>query len=158
MNFIQKHQILGRVSVFVWRIEYQKDIFHMLISSFWTDFDTQGIDAVDAVTSARYLKTSPLFNDQGMVSDFRQLIDAYQIHQHSKRCRLPNGKCRFGYPQEMAGHTRIRGYKDCFCWDAEEKILCLLTLRCWHPFRLIIISNPFRTMYRIRSQVLRKEF
>jgi hypothetical protein len=54
-----------------------------------------------------------------MVSDFRQLIDAYQIH-HSKRCRLPNGKCRFSYPQEMAGHTRIRGHNCHFARDAEE--------------------------------------
>jgi hypothetical protein len=55
-----------------------------------------------------------------MVSDFRQLIDAYQIHHHYKRCRLPNGKCRFGYPQEMAGHTRIRGHNYRFARDAEE--------------------------------------
>jgi hypothetical protein len=34
MDFIQKHQILGKVSAFVWRIEYQKRVFHMLISSF----------------------------------------------------------------------------------------------------------------------------
>jgi hypothetical protein len=44
-------------------------------------------------------------NDQGMVSDFRQLVDAYQIHPPSKHRRLPSGKCRFGYPQEMAEHT-----------------------------------------------------
>jgi hypothetical protein len=61
-----------------------------------------------------------LFNDQGIVSGFRQLTDAYQIHHHSKRCRLPNGKCRFGYPQEMAGHTRIRGHNCHFARDAEE--------------------------------------
>jgi hypothetical protein len=30
MNFIQKHQILGKVSAFVWRIEYRKEVFHML--------------------------------------------------------------------------------------------------------------------------------
>jgi hypothetical protein len=34
INFIQKHQIMGKVSAFVWRIEYQKEVFHMLISSF----------------------------------------------------------------------------------------------------------------------------
>jgi hypothetical protein len=55
-----------------------------------------------------------------MVSDFRQLIDAYQIHHHSKRCRLPNGKYRFDYPQEMAGHTRIRGHNYHFSRDLEE--------------------------------------
>jgi hypothetical protein len=59
-------------------------------------------------------------NDQGMASDFRQLIGAYQIHHHSKRCRFPNGKCRFGHPQEMAGHTRIRGHNYYFARDAAE--------------------------------------
>jgi hypothetical protein len=55
-----------------------------------------------------------------MMSDFRQLIDAYQIHRHSKRCRLPNGKCRFGYPQEMARHTGIGDHNYHFARDAEE--------------------------------------
>jgi hypothetical protein len=62
-----------------------------------------------------------LFNDQGMVSDFRQLIDANQIPHHFKCCQLPNGKCRFGYPQEMAGHTRIHGHNHDFARDAEEQ-------------------------------------
>jgi hypothetical protein len=56
MNFIQKHQILGKVSAFIWRIEYQKDLPHADIL-FWTDFDTQDIDAV---INARYPKRSPL--------------------------------------------------------------------------------------------------
>jgi hypothetical protein len=34
MNFIQKHQIMGKVTAFVWRIEDQKKVFHMLISFF----------------------------------------------------------------------------------------------------------------------------
>jgi hypothetical protein len=72
------------------------------------------------VINARYSKNSPFFNDQGMVPDFRQLIDAYQIHHHSKRCRLPNGKCRSGYPQEMVGYTRIRGHNYYVARDAEE--------------------------------------
>jgi hypothetical protein len=59
MNFIQKHQILSKVSAFVWRIEYQKrGLLHVHIL-FWTDFDTQDIDAVDAVINARYRKNSP---------------------------------------------------------------------------------------------------
>jgi hypothetical protein len=87
---------------------------------FWTDFDTQDIDAVDAVINARYPKNSRFFNDQGIVSDFRQLINAYQIHHHSKRCQLPNGNYGFDYPQEMAGHTRFRGHNYHFARDAEE--------------------------------------
>jgi hypothetical protein len=119
MNFIQKHQILGKVSAFIWRIEYQKRGLPHAHILFWREFNTQDVDAVDAVINARYPKNSP-FNDQGMVSDFRQLIDAYQIYHHFKRCRLPNGKCRFGYPQEMAGHTRMRGHNTHFARDAEK--------------------------------------
>jgi hypothetical protein len=55
-----------------------------------------------------------------MVSDFHQLIDTYKIHHHSKRCRLPNGKCRLGYSQELAGHTRTRGHNYHFARAAEE--------------------------------------
>jgi hypothetical protein len=58
MNFIQKHQILGKVSVFVWRIESQKGGLPDAHIPFWTDFDTQDIEAVDAVINARYPKNS----------------------------------------------------------------------------------------------------
>jgi hypothetical protein len=59
MNFIQKHQILDKVSAFVWRIEYQqRDLPHAHII-FWTDFDTQDIDAGDAVINARCPNHSP---------------------------------------------------------------------------------------------------
>jgi hypothetical protein len=34
MKFMQRNQILGKVLAFVWRIEHQKKVFHMLISSF----------------------------------------------------------------------------------------------------------------------------
>jgi hypothetical protein len=108
---------------------------------FWTDFDTQDIGAVDAVINDRYPKNSPFFNDQGMVSNFHQLIDAYQIHYHSKRCRLPNGKCQFGYPQAMADTQEY--VVTTIIWPGMQKkdILCLIILRCWHPFELIIVSK-----------------
>jgi hypothetical protein len=53
IDFIRKHQILGKVSAFVWRIEYQKRRLPHAHILFWTDFDTQDIDAVDAVINAR---------------------------------------------------------------------------------------------------------
>jgi hypothetical protein len=34
MKFIQRNQILSQVSAFAWGIEYKKEVFHMLISSF----------------------------------------------------------------------------------------------------------------------------
>jgi hypothetical protein len=43
----------------VWRIEYQKRALPHAHIFFWTDFDTQDDDAVDAVINARYPKNSP---------------------------------------------------------------------------------------------------
>jgi hypothetical protein len=59
MNSIQKHQILGKVSAFVWRIEYQKRGLPHVHILFWTDFNTQNINAIDTVINARYSKNSP---------------------------------------------------------------------------------------------------
>jgi hypothetical protein len=59
MNFIQNHQILGKALAFVWRIEYQKRGLPHAHILFWADFDTQDINAVDAVINARYPKNSP---------------------------------------------------------------------------------------------------
>jgi hypothetical protein len=84
-----------------------------------------------------------LFNDQGMMSDFRQLIDAYQIHHHSKHCRLPNGKCQFGYPHDMTGHTRILDHTYHFARGAEEENIVprnpslLASLRAHHYLEVI---------------------
>jgi hypothetical protein len=99
MQFIQKHEILGRVSGFVSRIEYQKRSLPHAHGLFWRDFETQDIQAVESVINVRYLKDSHIIEDRGMVSDFRQLIDAFQIHHYSKRFRLPNGKCCFSHSQ-----------------------------------------------------------
>jgi hypothetical protein len=59
MKFIQKHQILGKVSAFIWRIEDQKRGFPNAHVLFWTDFDTQDIDAVDVAINAKCPKSSP---------------------------------------------------------------------------------------------------
>jgi hypothetical protein len=82
-----------------------------------------------------------------MVSDFHQLIDVYQIYHHSKCCRLPNDKCQFGYRQEMAGHTRIRGHNHYFVRDAEKgnivshNPLLLASFRAHHCLE-VICSEP----------------
>jgi hypothetical protein len=85
MKFIQKKRIFGKVSAFLWSIEYQKrgpPHTHILL---WSDFDTQGVPATETIINVRYQKDSPFPDDEGMATDFRQLIDSYQIHHHSKR-------------------------------------------------------------------------
>jgi hypothetical protein len=72
MEFTQKHEISGRVSGFVWRIEYQKRGLPHARVLFWSDFDTQGIQAVESAINVRFPKDSPFIEDRGIVSDFRQ--------------------------------------------------------------------------------------
>jgi hypothetical protein len=78
-----------------------------------------------------------------MVSDFRQLIDAIQIHHHSKRCRLPNGRCRFSHPQQISDQRKIQGHTHLFPGDAQEdnivlhNPLLLAYFRCHHCLEVI---------------------
>jgi hypothetical protein len=45
MKFIQQRRILGKVSAFVWGIEYQKRGLAHAHILFWSDFDTQDVHA-----------------------------------------------------------------------------------------------------------------
>jgi hypothetical protein len=143
MKFIQNGEVLGRATAFVWRMECQKRGLPNAHVLFWTDFNTQDIRGVESVINVRYPRRSPFLNDQAMVSDFQELIDAYQIYHHSKRGRLLNGNCPFAYPQKIAEHTRIRGHKHHFARDAEEgKIvphnpMLLAHFRCHHRLEVI---------------------
>jgi DNA polymerase III delta prime subunit len=143
MKFIQDHQILGNISAFVWRIEYQQRGLPHAHILFWSDFDTQDIPAVEAVINVRYPRDSQFLEQKERVTDCRKLIDSYQIHHHSKRCRLPDGKCRFGYPQPSLDVTKIRHHRYHFARDAQEanivphNTLLLTYFRCHHCLEVI---------------------
>jgi hypothetical protein len=104
-EWLRHRKIPGKASVFVWRIEYQKQSFPHRHILFCRDFDTQDIRAVETLVHIRYSKGPPFLEHEGLISDFRKLINSYQIHHHSKRCRLPDGKCRAGYPHEISDQT-----------------------------------------------------
>jgi hypothetical protein len=108
---------------------------------FWTDFDTQDIDAVDVVINVRYPKKFSLFNDQGMVFEFCQRTDAYQMHYHSKRC---------DFPMASVGSVILNKWPDMpeyvvttiiLPGTQKKEISCLIILHRWHPFELIIASK-----------------
>jgi hypothetical protein len=154
MLFIQKPEILGRVSGFVWRIESQKRGLPHAHVLFWSGFDTQDLQAVESVINVRYPKDSPFIEDRGMVSDFRQLIDAFQIHHHSKHCRLPNGKYWFGYLQQISDQATIQCHTYLFARSAQEgnivrrNPLLLVYSRCRH--RLEVIHSKQRIGYMLK--------
>jgi hypothetical protein len=143
MKCLQDRKILGVIHAFVWRVEYQKRGLphaHILL---WTDFNTQDVDAVDSVVNVRYPKESPFVDDRQMVTDLRCLIEAYQGHQHSRRCRSPEGECRFGYPQPEASRTTVRGRRFVLAREASSRNvvphnpLLLSEFRCHHCLEVI---------------------
>jgi hypothetical protein len=143
MKLIQKKKIFGKVSAFVWRIEYQRRSLPHAHILFWNDFDTQDVHAVETVINVRNPKDSPFPDDEGMVTNFRQLIDLYEIRHHVKRCCLPSGKCRLGCPQTTYERTRICGHNYLFARDDQENFIVphnpslLAYFRCHHCLEVI---------------------
>jgi hypothetical protein len=143
MTFLKKRRTLGTILAFVWRIEYQRRGLPHAHLLFWTDFETQIVESVDSVINVRYPKVSPFLNDGEQVADLRVLIESYQKHHHSRRCGVPPGPCRFGYPQRPAPHTTIRRLRYCFARDADggdivpHNPLVLAHFRCHHCLEVI---------------------
>jgi hypothetical protein len=89
------------------RIEYQQRNLPHAHILFWTDSDTIDIHEMDKLINARDAQRSSVHNGQEMISDFRALIDQFEIHYHTRRCRKPSGKCKYGYPQPVNAESRI---------------------------------------------------
>jgi hypothetical protein len=136
-------QILRKVSAFVWRIEYQKRGLPHAHILFWTDFNTHDIHSVKAAINVRYPKAPPFVERNNMMSGFRKLIDSYQIHGHSKRCRLQNGKFRYGHHEEISDETVVRQHNYHLARNSQEinivphNPLLLAYFRCHHYFKVI---------------------
>jgi hypothetical protein len=77
MKFIRKNDILGNLSAFVWRIEYQKRGFPHAHILFCSDFDTQDVHAVERVINVRYPENFPFPHDNVLVTKFLKLVDCY---------------------------------------------------------------------------------
>jgi hypothetical protein len=123
MKFIKSTNLLGKISAFVWRIEYQKRGLPHAHILFWTDLNTQDVEAVEAVINVRYPKKSPFLKDQNMTEDMHVLIDRFQIHHHCQRCRTADGKCKYGFPQELVASTTIRNHRYQFARVEGEQLI-----------------------------------
>jgi hypothetical protein len=143
MMFLKRRRTLGTIFAFVWRIEYQRRGLPHAHLLFWTDFQTQIVESVDSVISVRYPKVSPFLDDEEAVADFRVLIESYQKHHHSRRCGVPPGPCRFGYPQPAVPRTTIRRLRYCFARDVDggdivpHNPFLLAHFRCHHCLEVI---------------------
>jgi hypothetical protein len=136
ITFLQDRKVLGLINAFVWRVEYQKRGLPHAHIWLWTDFNAQNLDAVDSVINIQYPKESPFVDHGQMVTDFRGLIGPYQEHQYWRRCRSPEGECRFGYPQPETSCTPVRSRRFVLAREASSrnvmphKPLLLSQFRC----------------------------
>jgi hypothetical protein len=108
---------------------------------FWTDFDTQDIDTVDAMVNARYPKKSPFLMTKARCSIFAKRST------HIRHIIIPNvadfpvvNICsvilkEWPYIQEYVVTTIILPGMQ------KKEISCLIILRCLHPFELVIVSK-----------------
>jgi hypothetical protein len=143
MKFIRSRKILGTVSAFVWRIEYQRRGLPHAHVLFWSDYNTADVGAVEEVVNVHFPKDSPFLGDQELVLDFRNLIKTYQLHTHSPRCRTATGACRYGYPHPAHEKSTIVGHSYVFARsEGEENIVphnpeILAAFRCHHCLEVI---------------------
>jgi hypothetical protein len=93
------------------------------------------------VINAGYSRNSPYFNDQGTVSDFRHWST------HIRYIIIPNVA---DFPMVSVGSVILKKWPDTqeyvvttlFLPGMQRKeISCLIILRCWHSFELIIVSK-----------------
>jgi hypothetical protein len=151
LKFLIKHckstRLFGNLKAFVWRVEYQQRGLphaHILL---WTDTDTTDIREVDRLINARYPQPSPIQNQQQMISDFRTLIDRFQVHHHTRRCRTSTGACKYRYPQEVNPESRIEKCKYYFARSEADRYIVphnlelLALLRCHHCLEVIHSSQ-----------------
>jgi hypothetical protein len=78
-----------------------------------------------------------------MISGFRALIDQFQIHHHTRRCRKSNAECKHGYPSAANAQSRIKELQYLFARsEADQNIVpqnldLLALLRCHHYLEII---------------------
>jgi hypothetical protein len=84
LEYCRRSHLLGNVTAFVWRIEYQQRVLPHAHILFWTDCDTSDIQAIERIVNARYPKSSPLENERQMVSHYRILIKQFRFDHHTR--------------------------------------------------------------------------
>jgi hypothetical protein len=91
---------------------------------FWTDCDTYDIQEIDKIINSRYPRRSRVETEENMIKDYRTLIDRDQIHNHTARCRMQGGQCRYGYPQRVTEETRIEDHQFFFAHrEGDESVV-----------------------------------
>jgi hypothetical protein len=99
--------------------------------------------ALDSVINVRYPKDSPFVKDREVNEQRRMLIDTYQKHECTERCRRTDRSCSLGYPQKTAPETTIRNGR--VRWERGEDEVLIVThnptllerFRCHHCLEVI---------------------
>ena len=117
---IIKGQVLGHVTHYYWKKEYQArgaPHYHVLV---WIeDAPVIGEAEHDEVTAWMDSRITCHIPDQNSDPDLHNLVTRYQLHKCSNYCRRKRrrGKiflstCKFGFPREVYAHSTIHNVED----------------------------------------------
>ncbi len=149
IQYIQSHKLFGTVNAMIWRIEYQQRGLPHLHLLLWTDFDTDDISALERLINTRFLKDDPDIMKQKIVNETNAMIQKYQIHTCSHRCKPSRwSECSFGFPKPVSETTKIvnntyqfiRGENDCFIVPHNLQLLYLW--RAHHDIEVVSSDLP----------------
>jgi hypothetical protein len=111
------------------------------MNPYWHEYQALRRDTgtfVESVINMRYLLDSPCLAHEQMGGDLPLLIDRYEKHHHSNRCRVIDGRCQYAYPQPPAHKTRIRHLRYLFARNPDASDIgphnpvILAQFRCHH--------------------------
>ena len=103
MKILKSRSILGRITGYLYRYEYQNRGLPHVHILLWTDTDVDDPEIVNRYVTA---ELPPLNKDDESIERWRSLAQKYQEHHHSKRCGFPQtGKCCYHYPHDPVPFT-----------------------------------------------------
>ena len=146
IKFIKKSNILGKILGYVYRIEYQNRGYLHAHLLFWSKFDTEDLGKIQQVINSHFPPREGLPSELSKYEKIRVLIERYQLHHHSKRCRNKQNECSFGYPKPLSDHSYFNRAELILARNEDERLivphnLLLLCLLRSHSCLELISSN-----------------
>ena len=113
---LSKHNPIGKVIYYFWRIEFQARGSPHIHSVWWvegapnlqTEKGRQALPQfIDSYISANMSDENDL--------DLRNKVISFQSHHHTSTCEYGHhtNNCRFDFPQPLSDHTKLKPYPAC---------------------------------------------
>ncbi|EAY08353.1 hypothetical protein TVAG_352750 [Trichomonas vaginalis G3] len=115
LSWLKETKLLGEISAYFGRDEYQQRGLPHTHFLLWTDFDVTNIHKLNQIISASFPDNDVVFSNIDKMSDLYALTLKIQVHVCNKNyCLDSNGHCRFQFPYAPSNETVFRNKK--FYW------------------------------------------